>query len=493
MRDVQHYLSWLDVDNQIHTVELLQGQKEILIGRSPDMDIEIFNRSISRRHVKASWKAGKLTLTDLNSSYGTWVNNQRLTSAEPFVVPMDAEIRLGNMNIWYELHSPNDDTWHTSFVADDDACDKPLLPEMAEFSDDIDRLLAKESVSEQSKNQITQLLAKLNTSQQQRLHEQELLHSVSHVLNRSLNFSELSRVALEFIMQATQAQRGMLLLMDEQQCFKTGAAIGLNLSQQNALQEQHLALFQQVLAQNHIQVVNDNQREAKDQDGVKCFAIIPLLQQQNLCGVVYLDHTVSKQLFPPQQRPFLRTFAAHLSIAMHNTELFQKATTDDLTQLYTRSYVEEVLNIEMNRASRTNSEFSVLFLDLDWFKRINDNHGHEVGDKALLEFAALLQREIREYDSACRYGGEEFLLVLPQINQEMALQCAERIRLATEKLDIPCGKDVVKLTTSIGVASYASTADGSGSYANYQELLKAADMALYAAKRAGRNQVQSAG
>jgi len=178
-------------------------------------------------------------------------------------------------------------------------------------------------------------------------------------------------------------------------------------------------------------------------------------------------------------------FAGHTALAMRNANLLERmqqmAVTDGLTQLANRRSFDRSLDRELQRATRTDGRLSVVLIDIDHFKALNDTHGHLVGDNVLREIAAALAECGREYDTIARYGGEEFAAVLPGCSSALAVQVADRLRRAVEE----AGTEV-PVTASCGVATYPY--DG----ADVDSLLGAADRALYSAKHAGRNQVFSA-
>jgi diguanylate cyclase (GGDEF)-like protein len=181
----------------------------------------------------------------------------------------------------------------------------------------------------------------------------------------------------------------------------------------------------------------------------------------------------------------MERYAGHAALAMRNANLLarvqQMAVTDGLTQLANRRAFDRSLDRELSRAARTDGRLSIVLLDIDHFKLLNDNHGHVVGDTVLKQIAHALQMCGREYDTIARYGGEEFAAVLPGCSSGLALQVAERLRRAVQD-----AASDVKVTASAGVATYPY--DG----IDVAGLLNAADQALYASKRAGRNQVRSA-
>jgi two-component system cell cycle response regulator len=163
----------------------------------------------------------------------------------------------------------------------------------------------------------------------------------------------------------------------------------------------------------------------------------------------------------------------------------EMAITDALTSLYNRRYMETHLAALVEQAAQRGKPLSVLILDIDFFKAINDGHGHDAGDDVLREFSLRIRKSIRNIDLACRYGGEEFVIVMPETDAAVAGMVAERIRrrIATEPFPIQQGARTLDVTISIGLAALGDTGDTAAA------MLKRADTALYRAKRDGRNRV----
>lgn len=163
--------------------------------------------------------------------------------------------------------------------------------------------------------------------------------------------------------------------------------------------------------------------------------------------------------------------------------LRENSLRDPMTGLYNRRFLEDYVGALVNSSQRRKSAFSVLMLDLDFFKQVNDTHGHEAGDKVIKTMADILARSVRTSDMAVRYGGEEFLLVLTDTGVEPALKVAEKIRAEVEATKIPLPTGILQKTISIGVAEFPTDAD------TFWQVVKFADVALYKAKAAGRNRV----
>jgi len=174
------------------------------------------------------------------------------------------------------------------------------------------------------------------------------------------------------------------------------------------------------------------------------------------------------------------------AFALDNALMLQRAealsVTDDLTQLYNSRYLNQVLRRETKRASRSGRPLSLLFLDLDGFKAINDNHGHLFGSRALVEAAGVVRMSARETDICARFGGDEFAVVLPDTGAEGAYAVGERIRERIAGHPFLASKGLgIRLTASVGVATLPDVA------ASAEELLRAADRAMYRVKDTGKN------
>jgi two-component system cell cycle response regulator len=165
--------------------------------------------------------------------------------------------------------------------------------------------------------------------------------------------------------------------------------------------------------------------------------------------------------------------------------LHEQATRDSLTELWNRATILETLQRELTRSRRENQPLAVIMADIDHFKQINDMHGHLVGDRVLRQTAQRLLAMLRTYDTVGRYGGEEFLVVLPGCGASEALTLAERLRECMEAEPIADNHQALRVTLSLGVSVRDGQITG-------QELLQSADSALYEAKRTGRNRVMSA-
>ncbi|MFZ0796206.1 MAG: sensor domain-containing diguanylate cyclase [Terriglobales bacterium] len=191
-----------------------------------------------------------------------------------------------------------------------------------------------------------------------------------------------------------------------------------------------------------------------------------------------------------RRRHLASAVAEHIALAVANLNLREslrlQAVRDPLTGLYNRRYMQEFLDRELHAARRKRRPLAVMMLDLDHFKRYNDSLGHSVGDQALATIGEMLQRSVRAEDIACRYGGEEFALILPECSLRHATTRAEEIRKRLKGYRSHQDHQSTDLTFSLGVAAFDETTD------RFDLLLKFADDALYEAKRTGRDRVVAA-
>jgi diguanylate cyclase (GGDEF)-like protein len=239
----------------------------------------------------------------------------------------------------------------------------------------------------------------------------------------------------------------------------------------------------------------DLRKDARVRDGmVGSVVAFPLSSRgRRVAALIGLDRVASERepRMAPANLRAVRVLLEPAAVALDNALLLRRAeelsVTDDLTHLYNSRYLDMVLHKETKRASRSGRPLSLLFIDLDGFKSINDSHGHQFGSRALVEAAAVIRGSARETDVVARFGGDEFALVLPDTGGEGAYAVGERIRerLAAHVFLASAGLKI-HLTGSVGVATLPDVANSA------EELLQAADMAMYQVKDRGKNGIQAA-
>jgi diguanylate cyclase (GGDEF)-like protein len=225
----------------------------------------------------------------------------------------------------------------------------------------------------------------------------------------------------------------------------------------------------------------------------KSFISYPIMMSGRKIGVLNVADKVGGGSFDDVDLSLLEIVGPQIAVALERAEWQERATqfqlmsiTDPLTGLLNRRYLEERLTEELNRSQRYNYSMSCLMIDIDDFKSYNDNNGHQAGDVALKITAHALKAALRSADVACRYGGEEFCILLPQTSLSEAGVIAERMRLRVTETDYPYGKSqpLETVSISIGISTFAKNIDTA------ETVIAAADRALYSAKHKGKNRIE---
>ncbi|MCJ8346166.1 sensor domain-containing diguanylate cyclase, partial [bacterium] len=223
------------------------------------------------------------------------------------------------------------------------------------------------------------------------------------------------------------------------------------------------------------------------ESNIKSMICVPLLVENKAIGVINVINKKEGRFSSEDQR-LLVSLASMLARSIENMKLYNLAITDGLTGLYIKRYFQDRMHETIEQAKRYKLTFSIIYADIDFFKKVNDNYGHVVGDQVIMNAAKILTAEARDnIDFVARIGGEEFAIILPETGKEGAVALAERIRESSEELlGKQSGLPDCKITMSFGVSSYNDDAT------DMLELIKLADEALYVSKKGGRNMVSSA-
>lgn len=325
---------------------------------------------------------------------------------------------------------------------------------------------------------INQLLRLLNESLDMDLVLQKAVNPLQQLYNSSRAFVRLYDHDSQVLQVASEACAPGIALMGRHTFFPLEQAEGLSSHKYNSLR----------VAQDLEIELQKNPRPSSSvllhEFGVHGLLSVPIIHQDRWIGDVGLHQCDGPRRWTGEETSLLYTIAQQMAVVISNAELHrqvrEQSVRDGLTGLFNRRHFDEVLAQELERSIRYGQVLSLVMVDLDFLKTINDQYGHQAGDTAIKEIGQVLSRHSRRVDMAARYGGEEFAVVLPATTTAGAYTAAENWRRAINNLTVGNGH---QLSASLGVASYPSHGT------TVESIIKAADRALYRAKREGRNRV----
>ncbi len=417
------------------------------LGRKPDNHIIIADESASRVHAEIYCQNDLAIIYDLGSTNGTFVNRERIT--KPHVLQSGDQIRIGQHVI------------NASFQENGDT---PHLVAALSGTRPLTRELLLESIEEHA----------------------VFLDAVSSRLTIILNLDTALQEIAELTQLAVGAEKSGVILADQ---FDHLENLGLPVS-----------FIQEAIKQRSVVIVPDLASEAEQpkSDNVKLlicsFLCVPVIIEQDAVALIYAFKTDPAARSFDQHDVQLAVAISHqAALTIQRAKLLkesqmyeQLAITDSLTGLHNRRHILHLAEIEFHRAQRFKHPLTLLILDFDDLKQVNDSLGHLVGDWALQAVAENSKKHLREVDSIGRFGGDEFVILLVETNLEGGRIAAEHIRqsLADSPIDTPKGPFTI--TISIGIASKSEKTS------NVTDLLNLADIALMKAKKSGKNQVEVA-
>ena len=311
----------------------------------------------------------------------------------------------------------------------------------------------------------------LNDNLRRRLTELRAISEITELIHSTLDFEQVGQLVLEILSKVIDLPGSALFIIDKERdetVFNASFGLAPGLAK-------HTPYAYGPDAQIH---------------GEEMFACTTLMDRGGLM-VIFCASGERLERLGSEDRLVLTSVANELAVAVENSELYKLtrhlAVTDELTGLYNYRYLLERAEDEIGRAKRFGRSLSLLMIDADEFKVYNDMNGHVAGDVALAELAAAMRGAVRDIDIVCRYGGEEFAILLPETDGEGAFVVAEKVReaVAAHAFKNGRGERTEQLTVSVGLSSYPGTAE------DREALLRRADDALYVVKRSGRNRVSA--
>jgi diguanylate cyclase (GGDEF)-like protein len=513
--------------------EIRLGSLALTIGREPENGIQLDWPDVSRRHCRIEpLPDGGYRLVDLKSKNGTFLNGRQVTA---MALELDDHIRLGEATVLFVADdadpkaalervrenilpwgapSPDpdrvksvNDSWEAVLSATP-VSGHPHLP----GPHGPDEEVTDDGVTWRSagRSQFTSAPTGRQGRQTNRTYLKDRLlrlGMLSQNIASQLDLSRLLDTILDEVLDFTGFERGLLLMSGEDGGpFKP--VLGRNMDHGKLAEGDRAfsrSLLEEVIKGGRL-VIREGLTGHVDAHssavsmGLQSAMCIPLKgsmrfvtkgvreerrrgkSRKRFLGVIYLDSTFPIRPLDDADKQLLEAVAAQAAIALQNARLYHQASTDPMTKLANRGYMKQIFEEELRYARDEKEPVGVLILDLDKFKRINDTHGHNVGDEVLKRVAQRIQRTIRRDDHAGRWGGEEFVVLLPGEGLEGTLIVAEKIADAIRSQ--PFSEKQIRVTASIGVSIFPEHGQEPGI------LVKHADQALYAAKAAGRNRTE---
>jgi len=338
-------------------------------------------------------------------------------------------------------------------------------------------------------------------SEQREAGEIAVFQELGKALTSSLQLDQVLRTIMEKIDEFLRPDNWSLLLLDEaKQELYFELAVG---KASQALKDVRVKVGQGIagwVAQHgEVVIVPDTSKDTrffgkvdeKTKMETRSIVAVPVKFRETCLGVIELINCIGPEGFDPRDLKLLEALSDFAAIALENARhvkrIHELTIMDDCTSLYNARHMGVILDTEIYRSQRYNYEFSIVFIDLDHFKQVNDTHGHLVGSRLLAEMGEALKTNCRLIDFAFRYGGDEFVLLLPQTSKENAINVARRLhKLIRETLWLKSEGLNIRLTPSMGLAAYpvdSKTKEG---------LLHLADEAMYQVKNANRDRVAAA-
>ena len=345
-----------------------------------------------------------------------------------------------------------------------------------------------------------ELISQKNRDLDRKVFETTTLYKISHMMSEvGFDIDKLLDIIIEKSIEAAKATKGSLMLLDDSQEFlevqrvimwdeSINRPVPIENFKKNIKIKPGEGIAGKVLVTGDMLIINEpendpNFKQFDDNERfIQNICCIPLKVNNITFGVINIVDKIDGSPFEKRDTDLLMAMVNQAAIVLDNTKLFKLAITDGLTGLYLVRHFRNRLASEEKRAKRYNKIFSILFFDIDHFKKFNDTYGHHIGDEVLKQVAAIFKSSLREgIDIAARYGGEEMIALLPETDIKGAYIVAERLRNAVADHEFTGYKTSLHVTISIGISEFPT------SDSNTDELIRKADTALYRSKEGGRN------
>lgn len=349
------------------------------------------------------------------------------------------------------------------------------------------------------KQEDTDVLSRVNELLDRKLYEATIINEISRLNTLSEDCAVTVSSVLTVIAKVSECYTSSVFLIDELELIiHVQNPVGndyFQLSRMHAF-ETAMEYLHKGTTLNQVKMTIDAdpvflKGEHPECDALRSTLSIPLQARGKTIAVLTINSPLP-DVFSEDIQRVLEIVEHPASVVVDNARLHEGtkrlAITDGLTRLFNHRHFYELLEQEFMRSRRHKTNLSMIMIDIDFFKHINDTYGHQVGDDILKEMAIVIQRQVRDIDILARYGGEEFAVLLPQTAVDQAEAVAERIRQSVESNEFVTPEGKIRMTVSLGIAAYPE-----GGVDNQTELVQMADAAMYEAKSAGKNRVVTGG
>jgi diguanylate cyclase (GGDEF)-like protein len=327
--------------------------------------------------------------------------------------------------------------------------------------------------------------------EERKVEQLNLLINMSALINSTLDVQEIIKYAIEGSTRLLDAEAGSLLFLEEEvgELFFAEAVGEKGEKVKGIKLKTGQGVAGWVAEKGEPVIVHDASSDPRFFDGVdkisnfvtRNIVCVPLRTKDRILGSIEVINKNSGS-FDSDDMLILTALANQVAVAIENARLYEESIVDGLTGLYQRKYFELRLEEELKRSQKYKHPLNLVMIDIDYFKRVNDEHGHLMGDAVLKEVASVFKKSVRLEDVVARYGGEEFVLIMPHTSVENMRKTGERLRAEIEEMEI----SGIRITISVGIGHF----DGKEMDFNHRDLINRADRALYLAKKRGRNRVE---
>jgi diguanylate cyclase (GGDEF)-like protein len=340
----------------------------------------------------------------------------------------------------------------------------------------------------------------------------EKIIDIGREMAENRNLEPLLQYAMQVTIELVNAEYGYLVLVtdNDQLNFRVRLDKNGNLLNEPDEQISH-TIFSQVISDREPIITADAIVDPDFQDAESVMSLqlrsvmcVPLISRERVLGAIYVENRSETDIFDEESLKPLKYLAGLAAVTIENVQLYEEleirvtertkelaaangklqklALTDPLTGAFNRRHFFNLADKTLKNSKRYQHDLSIIMIDLDHFKQVNDQFGHTVGDAVLVAFVKILQKNVRDADTVARYGGEEFSILMPETNLEFAKKTAERLCDLVNNYKFSVGDQIVHITISLGIASLETNRNQKA-----DDLVDQADKALYKAKNSGRN------